>query len=159
MNFPNEMSGTHPLAGWCNKLLRAAKASRVSNGIGYKTRIGSDGTILEVDVASRAGVSEPFKIYQTSSWLTYKVTTGYIVRSANPITATGIEADKTLTAGVARYWFYIEMTASAAEIKTSATTLAWSCDKVPIGWVDTLTGQATTTAQIYQLNKDHIFSP
>tara|TARA_R110000868_G_scaffold406420_2_gene686811 strand:- start:651 stop:1010 length:360 start_codon:yes stop_codon:yes gene_type:complete len=47
MNFPNEMSGTHPLAGWCNKLLRAAKASRVSNGIGYKTRIGSDGTILE----------------------------------------------------------------------------------------------------------------
>jgi hypothetical protein len=63
MNFPNEMSGTHPLAGWCNKLLRAAKASRVSNGIGYKTRIGSDGTILEVDAGGKAaGTSSPSSV-------------------------------------------------------------------------------------------------
>jgi hypothetical protein len=62
MNFPNEMSGTHPLASWCNKLLRAARASRVSNGVGYKTRIGSDGTILEVNTGRGGGTASPSSV-------------------------------------------------------------------------------------------------
>lgn len=74
MNFPNELSGTHPLASWGNKLLRAAKASRISNGVGYKTRMGSDGTILEVGAgdSSVAASSNYRGLYNPdSSYLIY----------------------------------------------------------------------------------------
>ena len=68
MNFPNEMSGNHPLAGWCNKLLRAAKASRVVNGLGYKTRLTSDGTALEVLLGSGGGTPISVSMYRIKSF-------------------------------------------------------------------------------------------
>ena len=101
----------------------------------------------------------PFQIYQSGTWLKYKVKTGIVITTGNPITATNIETEITLTSGVLRYWFYMEMTSTTAEVKTSATTLAWSADKIPLGWVDTSTGSGSSTATIYQVITDHIFNP
>lgn len=114
---------------------------------------------LKDSTASTSITANPFTIYNTTSWLKYKVTAGYVVRGGNPITATGIESEFTISGSVLRYWFYIELTDTTAEIKTSSTTLTWGCELIPIGWVDTLTGLSATSAQIYQLNRDHIFSP
>lgn len=102
----------------------------------------------------------PFTIYRTpTSWLHYKVTTGWVVRGGVPILATNIETEVAITASVLYYWFYMELTNTTAVISTSATTLAWSCTKIPLGWVDTLTGLGTTTPTIVNLNRDHLFNP
>lgn len=105
------------------------------------------------------GGANPFRIYQSDTWLKYKVTTGKVITTGDPITATNIETEITITSGVLRYWFYMEMTATTAEVKTSATTLAWSALLIPIGWVDTLTGVATTTPDIQQFITTNIFNP
>lgn len=114
--------------------------------------------------AARRSVSpqleNPFTISQSTDWLTYKVSTGLVVLSGDPITPTQVDVDlPAITAGVEHYWFYMDIGTTTAEVKTSATTLSWGCNKIPLGWVDTLTNQSTTTAKIYQLQRDHIFSP
>jgi hypothetical protein len=116
---------------------------------------------LETDSGAGLGAdsSNPFRIYQTTSWLKYKVTTGIVISTSDPITLVGAETEQTLTGGVTRYWFYLDMTSTTAEIKKSATTLTWSANLIPIGWVDTSTGIGTSTATIYQVLKDHVFNP
>lgn len=134
---------------------------KILRGKEDKVLYSDAGIIIQLpkDTATNSVTTNPFTIYATTSWLKYKVTTGYIVRSSNPITATGIESEFTISSGVLRYWFYIELTETTAEIKTSSSTLEWSCDLVPIGWVDTSTGSGSSVATIYQLNRDHLFSP
>ena len=156
MNFPKELTGTHPLVGWCNNLLKAARASRVSAGRGYKYRVTSDGTILEVD--STENKSHPFKIYQTGSWLTYKVSAGYAVTTGSRITVTNVDTDIAVSSS-ATNWIYIEMTPTTAEVKTTTTTLTWSATLIPVGYVDTSTYHTTTKPIIYQLLKSDIFNP
>ena len=110
--------------------------------------------------AAESSLLNPFRIYRTAtSWLHYKVTTGWVVRGGVPILATNIETEFPISASVLYYWFYMELTDTTAVISTSATTLAWSCTKIPLGWVDTLTGVATTTPTIVNLNRDHLFNP
>jgi hypothetical protein len=154
MNWPNEMSGSHPLASWCNKLLRASRASRVAPGVGYAPAITTDGTVLRIE--SPAIRPNPFRIVRSSTWLKYQVTTGYVITSGDLITPTGTASDFTLTSGVARYWFLIDITATTAVVSTSATTPTWSATKLPIGWVDTT---SESTAAVYQFLTDHIFMP
>jgi hypothetical protein len=105
-----------------------------------------------------AGQENLFNIYQSSTWLKYKVTAGYLITTGNPITVTNTETEITITTGVARYWFYLDVTATTAAIATSATTLTWDAtNKIPIGWVDTDTYSAESRAVIHQ--REHIFVP
>lgn len=101
----------------------------------------------------------PFRIYQSGDWLTYKVTDGFAITTGDPITVTNIETEITITSGVAYYWFYLEMTATTAEVKSSATTLVWSNLLIPIGWVDTYTNGAYEIADINQMLRDNVFNP
>jgi hypothetical protein len=158
--IPNKLSGNGVIHSAVNALIDCVRECVPRESKDVVMERGPNGFIAKPKAASFSGTEKiPFRIYQSDTWLKYKVTTGYIVRSGDPITATGIEVEKTITGSVLRYWFYIELTETTAEIKTSATTLEWSCDIVPIGWVDTLTDVATTKATIYQLNRDHLFSP
>ena len=101
----------------------------------------------------------PFQIYQSGTWLKYKVKTGYYITTGNPITVTAIETEFTLTSGVLRYWFYIDASGATPEVKTSSTTLDWSSNKIPLGWVDTSTGSTANVSTPYQFVRDHIFNP
>lgn len=136
--------------------MKAARASRVSAGRGYKYRVTSDGTILEVD--STENKSHPFKIYQTGSWLTYKVSAGYAVTTGSRITVTNVDTDIPVVDSSLN-WIYIEMTATTAVVKTTTTTLTWSATLIPVGYVDTSTYHTTTKPIIYQLLKSDIFNP
>jgi hypothetical protein len=116
--------------------------------------------IIPVQSTGRSVESNPFLIYRSTDWLTYRVGEGIIIGTGDPITIINAEdEDFPISGGVLRYWFYIEMDATTAEIKTSATTLEWSTTLIPLGWVDTQTGSGTNTAKIYQLVRDHIFNP
>jgi hypothetical protein len=134
---------------------------KIQRGMKDQVLYSARGVTLQIKSASleAAEASFPFQIYQTGSWLKYKVKTGIVITTGNPITATGIESEFTIGSGVLRYWFYMEMTATTAQVKTSPTTLEWSADKIPIGWVDTSTSSGTSIAYIYQVIKDHIFNP
>ena len=101
----------------------------------------------------------PFEIYQTDTWLKYKVKQGYVITTGEPIEPTNIETEITITAGVEFYWIYVSLTATTATVLSSATLPTWSISIVPIGWVDTLTGEADTIATINQFLHDNIFVP
>lgn len=109
----------------------------------------------EEDEATSSSTN-PFQIYATTSALKYKVTTGMVIGTGNPISVSNVETEFTISSGVLRYWFYIEMTTTTATIAVSSTTLTWSSSKIPIGFVDTLTGGTST---IYQFLRDHVFNP
>lgn len=158
MNFPNEMSGSHPLATWCNKLLRAAKANRVHAGRGYRPKVTTDGTILEID-ESGAGQKNPFLIYQGSTWLKFKVAPGYVITTGNPITTTNTDTEITVATGTARHWFYLSMTTSTSAVADTSTTPTWDSSKIPIGWVDTDTYESEQRPVIYQFLRDHVYNP
>jgi hypothetical protein len=159
MNWPSPLTNISALYSWLNRLLNAAKASQIQSGVGYKVKRDTFGTTLVIDQLTKDGLP-PFHIYQqSSSWLDFKVSTGYIITTGDPIEPTNTETTLTLSGGVLRYWIYLEMTATEAEVKKSATTLEWSADKIPIGWVDTSTGSGTETAIVYQVLKGHVFDP
>ena len=155
-----ELGGTPKLVGWLNKLVVSARASEVKKVIGNGRLIETtDGKTIEIWNSPPRPDTNPFRIYQSGDWLHYKVTTGWVVRGGVPILATNIETELPITASVLYYWFYMELTDTTAVISTSATTLAWSCTKIPLGWVDTLTGVGTNTPSIVNLNRDHLFNP
>ena len=136
----------------------------VVRGTEDKVLYADNGVIIQLKSsaveAAESSLLNPFSIYRTdTSWLHYKVTTGWVVRGGVPILASNIETEFPISASVLYYWFYMELTDTTAVISTSATTLAWSCTKIPLGWVDTLTGVATTTPTIVNLNRDHLFNP
>lgn len=158
--WPSLLGGTHKIVGWLNKLVVSARASEVKKVIGNGRLIETtDGKTIEIWNSPPRLDTNPFRIYQSGDWLHYKVTTGWVVRGGVPILATNIETDLPITASVLYYWFYMELTDTTAVISTSATTLAWSCTKIPLGWVDTLTGVGTDTPTIVNLNRDHLFNP
>jgi hypothetical protein len=103
------------------------------------------------------GEAMPFEIYQSATWLKFKVKTGWVIKTGNPIIPTAVEAEFELTAGVARYWFYLDL--SDDTIKISDTTLSWDVDLIPIGWVDTETDEDDEVSTVYQFVRDHIFIP
>lgn len=104
--------------------------------------------------------AHPFEIYQTSTWLKYKVRTGYAITTGAPFEPANVETEFTLTSGVAKYYFVLTFSSSsAATITTSSTLPAWGIDVIPIGWVDTATYAAVTHGQIEQFTHDNIFSP
>lgn len=106
------------------------------------------------------GRALPFQIYQTSTWLKYKVTTGKFKPSGAIIVPTDVETEFTITSGVAEYWFWLELTNTTAVVNASATGPSeWTINQIPIGSVDTLTGLATTTAIINQFYPHHLYLP
>lgn len=105
-------------------------------------------------------VGHPFKIKRGSTWLKFIVGDGMIITTGDvidPILDIGTEL--ILTAGVAKYWIYIEMTATDAGVLTSATTPTWDSSKVPIGYVDTDTYEADERSVIKQFTKTNIYNP
>ena len=157
--FPNELGGTHPLASWGNKLLRAARASVVVSGHGYNATTTPAGTFLKIETG-QDGITFPFKIVPGSTWLKFKVTTGYVITTGAPFVPTDVDTEFTLTSGVAKYYFLLTMTdATTAEISVSSTLPVWSVEIVPIGWVDTNTYSGSSRSVIYQFCRENIFSP
>jgi len=108
-----------------------------------------------------AGFGLPFEIYQSDTWLKYKVRFGVVITTGEPIlTTSGIETEFTLTSGVIRYWFLLTISGgTSAAISTAATVPAWSTSIIPIGWVDTNTYSGTSRGVIYQFTHDNIFVP
>jgi hypothetical protein len=159
IQWPTLLGGTHKIVPWLNRLRNSCRAAEIKQVVGGYLKPSTDGQCLVILGNNSSSITNPFTISQSTDWLTYKVSTGLVVLSGDPITPTQVDVDLTITAGVEHYWFYIDIGTTTAEVKTSATTLAWGCNKIPLGWVDTLTNQATTTAKIYQLQRDHIFSP
>ena len=158
--IPNKLPGNGAIHAAINALIECAREAYPREGKNSRMERGPLGTIIRPVSEDRGGGGEiPFEIYQTSTWLKYKVRTGLYVGTGNPITVANIETELTLTGGVLRYWIYIEATSTTAEVKKSATVLDWSSSKIPIGWVDTQTNLATTTAKITQFVRDHIFNP
>lgn len=158
IRWPGIIGGTHKLVSWLNRLRAASMQTEIKTVIGGRLIQHSNGRELVIDPSKPVVLSTPFQIYQASSWLKFKVRDGRYVGTGNPITVTNTETELELTSGVARYWFYIESTATTAEVKKSATTLEWSSTKIPIGWVDT-TDTTNNASVIYQLLTDHIFNP
>lgn len=125
-----------------------------------KVLYADNGLTIQLKRAAEDGASgssaNPFRIYSTTSWLKYKVTTGFAITTGNPISVAAVESEFTITSGVTYYWFYLEMTATTAEVKASATTPTWSTNLIPIGWVNTVD---TGIGVINQVLKDHVFNP
>jgi hypothetical protein len=158
IRWPRLLGGSHKLVSWLNRLVKACQAAEVKEVKNGQLVRNTDGLTI-ICGGSRGGeTTNPFEIYQTESWLKYKVKTGYVITTGNEIVPTYVETEFTITSGVLRYWFYVEVAsgASTAEIKTSATTLAWDSTKIPLGWIDTQTGAGTNTAKIHQLVRDNI---
>lgn len=105
-----------------------------------------------------AAINHPFKIYQTGTWLQFKVMSGYVITTGDPITPSGLETTITTTTNKPRHWIYVDITPSTATIQNTFTTPTWATDKIPIGWVDT-TNTTAERAVIYQFTHDNIFNP
>ena len=156
MITPQRPQGTTKFHSWAQQVHdRAFGSTRANESSGANVSRTTKGFFSPIP-KTQAQVSNPFQIYQSTSWLKYKVTTGKVIATGDPITPTNVEAEITITSGVARYWFYLEMTSTTAEVKTSATTLTWSNTLIPIGWVDT---SVTNVGTINQFLRDHVFNP
>lgn len=105
-----------------------------------------------------AAINHPFKIYQTGTWLQFKVMDGVVITTGNEITPSGLETTITTTTNKARHWIYMDVTTSTATIQNTFTTPTWTVDKIPIGWVDT-TDTAGEVAIIHQFIHDNVFLP
>lgn len=102
--------------------------------------------------------AHPFQIVQSTDWLTYKIVTGKVIITGDPIPVSGLNSDITVDAGASRFWIYVELTTTTATIAASATTPTFSTELIPIGWVDT-TDTGNEIGVITQFLHDNIFSP
>lgn len=103
--------------------------------------------------------AHPFEIYQSDTWLKFKVKTGYVITTGDPFVPSGVESEFTLTSGVTRFYFVLTITPTTATITTSSTVPTWAVDLIPLGWVDTATDSGTSISTIYQFTDTHVFSP
>lgn len=163
--FPNELGGTHPLAAWGNKLLRASRAAALCKGRGYKLNATAAGTVLQIE-SETGGVHHPFKISNGTSWLEFNVAPGYVITTGAPFLPTGItELDGTLhphtiTSPYANFYVVLAiLSASSAAVSTSSTLPTFATDIIPLGWIDTSTYAASSRSVIYQFWRDNVFSP
>lgn len=135
-----------------NEISQSLNAAGVTNA-------APAGALARLREVGRDHQPQPFRIYGGDTWLEFKVAAGYLVLTGDPIVPTDLDTAFTLTAGVARYWFYLEISSGTAVVKKSSTTLAWSGSLIPLGWVDTTTGSPTVRPDVEQLVHDHIFNP
>lgn len=158
MNCPNEMSGSHPLASWLNKLLKFAKSLLLISGPGYKVTRTTNGTVIQLDPAA-CQPKHPFKVYPGSTWLKWKVAAGYVIYTpSGALTeSTNTDTEITVTTGIADGWIYAD--ASTPTVAYSTTRPTWSATIIPIAQIDTLTLQADTVAIVTQFCTTNIFSP
>lgn len=98
-----------------------------------------------------------FTVYQSGTWLEFKVTAGYVITTADPVIPANIETTITITSGVEFYWFYIDFS-STPTITASATRPTWDATKIPIAWVDTLTDVADSISTIHPY-REFIYNP
>ena len=141
-----------------NEVVRALNAlgniQIARNEQGFDEVIYSDGNVVLSLAAKPSAFSttQPFQIYQSVSWLKFKVTTGMVLTGTTGtiVTPNYVETEFTLTGGVAEYWFYISLSASPAIVK-SATQPTWDETMIPIGFVDTsnTTTEVSTITQFY----------
>lgn len=103
-------------------------------------------------------INHPFKIYQTGTWLQFKVMDGVVITTGAPITPTGLETTISVTSGDAQYWIYMDVTTSTATIQNNGTTPTWAVDKIPIGWIDA-SNTTDEVAIIHQFIHDNVFLP
>ena len=105
----------------------------------------------------------PFRIYRApdhsggSDWLSFRVRGGKVWIDWVEYDATGTDGaadpdentypltgDVAVTSGVARYWFWLDISSGSVAVNHGASAPTWSSAHVPIGYVDT----TNTTAQI-----------
>lgn len=160
-NLPQRLSGTGKLARASNGLIDFGRSLRPLESNDTLLEHGPLGTIRRARKSiSGSSIETPFEIYQSGSWLEFKVKVGYVIMNGEPVISVGgVETLFTLTSGVTRYWFLITLTVGAATISISPTVPAWSATVIPIGWVDTDTHSAESASTIYQFVHDNIFSP
>lgn len=111
----------------------------------------------------RGGESEgedlPFQLYQGSSWLNIRVTTGPNITTGVDFEPSNPDTDLALTSGIEKNWVYISFSsASACAFEVSATVPTWDSSKIPLGTVDT-TNTTDMVQDINQLWPFYIFNP
>lgn len=166
-DIPNRVVADSNFATAWNKNREAARSHVPGQGVGVLTSHTVLGTTHEAQSTAVYAPDElpphPFKITHSTDWLTVQVAPGYVIAADDPIAATGVDADIVLAEDDAQYWLYLDIDSGAgtASVEKSATTPAWSCAIVPIGWVDTLAGAEATPPYsiIYQFLHENIFSP
>ena len=120
--------------------------------------------------AVAASTTFPFEIIHAAhatdsdlDWITFQVRPGLVIVSGEPIEASGVSTNIEAEEGKDIYWFYVEVDGAleTAEIKHTSETQDWSFTKIPIGWVDTLTGALSEppTSEITQFITDNLFVP
>ena len=102
---------------------------------------------------------DPFEIKRGSTWLKFKVATGFVTTTGEEFVPSGVDYEFTVASGTARHWFYLFINPTDAVIMDSATPPPWDVKNVPIGYADTLTDVATSQSNIVQLLTDHVFNP
>ena len=109
--------------------------------------------------APESSSSLPFKIKRGSSWLKFKIGTGWFKPNGATIVPTDVETEITITSGVEEYWFWLELTNTTATVSHSATEPEWTINRVPIGWVDTLTHVSESRSLVRQFLRGHVYIP
>lgn len=157
---PSPPQGSDPREQWMRSLLQWVSQFELTSIVGgLKKPNPGGGYSLVIPNNSIGGGDHPFRIYQTTSWLKYKVTTGWFKPNGATIVPTDVETEITITSGVAEYWFWLEVTNTTASVASSATEPDWTINQIPIGWVDTNTYSGDSRAVINQFLKDHVYIP
>ena len=154
---PSPPQGGGAQEAWLRTLLEGVSQFEITSIVGGKKKANpSGGFALVIDSSSGNGGDFPFRIYQGSTWLKYKVATGWVALSSTPFEPSNPDTELTVTSAVAKYYVYLDIGTSAAEFKVSSTALSWSTQLVLIGWIDTNTYSAETRGVITQFRKEHI---
>lgn len=156
-DLPGNLGGANPLANWLNRIRRAIARRTLMPGNGYKVKQTESGTLLEI-IGAGGKVTFPFKIYQSDTWLKFKVREGIVITTGEAITPTGIDTEITIDSGTEKHWIYLDITADAASVENDATLPTWTVDKIPIGWIDA-SDEENEISEIHQFVHDNIFVP
>ena len=140
---------------------RAGSELRPKNSTNVKWQQTTHGFVPKFNFTAFDDTSDsPFRIYQSSTWLKFKVTTGWVIATSDAFVPTNVETELTITSGVSKFYFVLTiLSASTASISTSSTLPVWGVDVIPIGWVDTDTYSADSRSVIHQFLHDNVFSP